>query len=104
MRRGGLNDATRVVRSNSVDPRPLAFADVKPVLIRLERIADSVVVVGGQAVMERELAVRRARRRATDRNGREHATGISEAKIDPQLRESSESVRAERKPKKPKRG
>ncbi len=31
-------------------PAPLAFADVKPVLMRLERIADSVVVVGGQAV------------------------------------------------------
>ena len=31
-------------------PSPLAFADVKPILVRLERIADSVVVVGGQAV------------------------------------------------------
>jgi hypothetical protein len=30
--------------------RPLAFADVKPILSRLERIADSVVLVGGQAV------------------------------------------------------
>lgn len=31
-------------------PPPLAFADVKPILRRLERIADSVVLVGGQAV------------------------------------------------------
>ena len=31
-------------------PPPLAFADVKPILSRLERIADSVVLVGGQAV------------------------------------------------------
>jgi len=31
-------------------PPPLAFADVKPILTRLERIADSVVLVGGQAV------------------------------------------------------
>ncbi len=31
-------------------PPPLAFADVKPILRRLERIAGSVVLVGGQAV------------------------------------------------------
>lgn len=37
-------------RHSAERPRPLAFADVKPILIRLERIADSVVVVGGQAV------------------------------------------------------
>ena len=32
-------------RHSAERPRPLAFADVKPILIRLERIADSVVVV-----------------------------------------------------------
>ena len=37
-------------RLSAERPAPLAFADVKPILIRLERIADSVVVVGGQAV------------------------------------------------------
>jgi hypothetical protein len=37
-------------RHSAERPRPLAFADVKPILIRLERIADSVIVVGGQAV------------------------------------------------------
>ena len=37
-------------RHSAERPSPLAFADVKPILVRLERIADSVVVVGGQAV------------------------------------------------------
>lgn len=37
-------------RPSAERPRPLAFADAKPILVRLERIADSVVVVGGQAV------------------------------------------------------
>jgi hypothetical protein len=45
---------TRVRTSPGAGPsaeRPaLAFADVKPILVRRERIADSVVVVGGQAV------------------------------------------------------
>jgi len=37
-------------RHSAERPPPLAFADVKPILSRLERIADSVVLVGGQAV------------------------------------------------------
>jgi hypothetical protein len=37
-------------RHSAERPPPLAFADVKPILIRIERIADSIVVVGGQAV------------------------------------------------------
>lgn len=42
--------SSRRPRHSAERPAPLAFADVKPILIRLERIADSVVVVGGQAV------------------------------------------------------
>ena len=37
-------------RHSAERPPRLAFADVKPILSRLERIADSVVLVGGQAV------------------------------------------------------
>ncbi len=37
-------------KPSAEQPPPLAFADVKPILSRLERIADSVVLVGGQAV------------------------------------------------------
>jgi hypothetical protein len=37
-------------RHSAERPPPLAFADVKPILSRLERIAGSVVLGGGQAV------------------------------------------------------
>lgn len=42
--------SSRRPRHSAERPAPLTFADVKPILIRLERIAESVVVVGGQAV------------------------------------------------------
>lgn len=42
--------SSRRPRRSAERPAPLAFADVKPVLARLERIAGDVVLVGGQAV------------------------------------------------------
>lgn len=42
--------SSRRPKRSAERPTPLAFADVKPILSRLERIADSVVLVGGQAV------------------------------------------------------
>jgi hypothetical protein len=55
--------------------------------------------------MKRELALRRARRRHTklERLQRKTADRIGEAEIERRLRESLESVRAGRKPKKPRR-
>ncbi len=55
--------------------------------------------------MQRELALRRARRRAPELEEfqRETAARIGEAEIERQLRDSLEEVRAERKPKKPRR-
>jgi hypothetical protein len=53
--------------------------------------------------MKRELALRRRRRRLLELEGlqRKHAERIGEAEIERRLRESLESVRAERKRKKP---
>ncbi len=53
--------------------------------------------------MKRELALRRGRRRLLEleRLQSKHAERIGEAEIERRLRESLESVRAERKPKKP---
>jgi hypothetical protein len=53
--------------------------------------------------MKQELALRRARRRLLEleRLQSKHAERIGEAEIERRLRESLESVRAERKPKKP---
>lgn len=42
--------SSRRPKPSAERPPPLAFSDVKPILSRLERIADSVVLVGGQAV------------------------------------------------------
>ncbi len=42
--------SSRRPKPSAERPPPLAFADVKPILSRLERIADLVVLVGGQAV------------------------------------------------------